>query len=187
MALTPAQNALIKADILAQPDLQNLPNNADGAYEIARLYNLPAAPAFQVWATNAKVNDISNAIQWGKYTPVDVPDGTALYTNRLLAIQTKQINLQSLLQGRTTVDASKANIREGLRDAVISLPAGAGGGAVAAGGASGVDVLTACLRNATRLEKLLSAGPAPTLGGITADIMGFEGTVTYQAIETARI
>lgn len=187
MALTPAQNAVIKADILAQPDLQNIPNNTDGAIDIAKAYNLPAVPELKVWATNAKVNDISNAIDWSKFTPTDVPDGNAITTNRLLVIQTKQINLQNLLQGRVTVDASKPNIRAGLRDAVIALPAGVAGANVSAGGASGVDVLNACLRSATRLEKLLSLGPAPALGGVTADIMGFEGTVGFQAIENARI
>lgn len=187
MALTPAQNALIKADIIAKPDLAVQPNNADGNIEIARLYNLPSNPVVKVWATNAKVSDISDAIQWDKFTPVDAADETNIYTNRLLLIQTKQINLQSLLQGRTTVDASKPNVRAGLRDAVIALPAGVAGAAVSAGGVSGVNVLNACLRTATRLEALLSTGAAPPLGGVTADIMGFEGAVGYQAIETARI
>ena len=130
--------------------------------------------------------DIGSAIQWDKFTPVDAADETNVYTNRLLLIQTKQINLQSILQGKTTVDVSKPNIRAALRDAVIALPAGVAGAAVSAGGASGVNVLNACVRLGTRLEKLLSTGPQAT-GTVTADIMGFEGAVGYQAIETARI
>ncbi len=185
--MTPAQLAAIKADIAANPDLNAYPNNSDGSYEIARLYNLTASPQQLVWRTDAPVQAIYDAIDWTKFTPVDVPDATSapLATARLLAIQTKQMNLQNMLQGRTTVDASKANIRAGLRDAVVALPAGANGAAVTAGGASGATVLAACVRPATRMEKLLKLSDATT-GSTTAALLGFEGACTYQDIDAAR-
>ena len=62
MALTSAQQAAIKADILANPDLSAQPNNSDGAFEIARLYNLPASPTFLVWRTDAPTADIFDSI-----------------------------------------------------------------------------------------------------------------------------
>ena len=182
MALTPAQRETVRADILASADpavIDARTNRNDSA--LRDLYNQPAVPAFPIWRTNVNVNEVSNAIDWSKYTPTDPADGTAIYTNRLLLIQSKQINLQTLLR-RDTIDASKINIRGGLRDAVIALPAGAAGGNVSAGGASGVDVLNACVRNATRTEKLLAAAMPPTLGGIDAGILTFEGSVSVSEI-----
>ena len=189
MALTTQQLQIIKADIAASPDMNTLPANSDGSFEIARLYNL--ASTTDVWRTDAPTKAIFDAINWSAYTPTDVPSvgdtaaQAVLFTNRLLSIQTKQMNLQNMLIGRETIDASKANIRAGLRDAVIALPSGTNGAAVSAGGASGVTVLTACVRKATRIEKLLSTGPT-TIGTVSANVMGFEGNVSYQDIEAAR-
>lgn len=182
--MTPAQLQAIKADIAADPVMSALPRNGDSNYEIARLYNLPPAVAMSVWNTSAKVKDINDAIDFSKYTPVDAPDGTTVQTNRLLTIQTKQMNLQYITIGRETVDASKVNVRKGLQDAVVQLPAGAAGAYVSAGGVAGVNVLTAMLRNATRAEKLLNAGTSTT-GTVTANLLGFEGTVTDRDIEAS--
>ncbi len=188
--LTLAQKQAIKADILAQPDLNVVPTSADGAYELARLYGLAPAVGLTVWKTNAGVTDILDAIDFSKYTPTDVPAGTdlpavsATWLNRALAIQTKQMNLQMMLQGRDTLNAAKSTIRAGLRDAVIALPSGASGASVTAGGSSGATVLAACTRAANRIEKLLTAGPQTT-GSTTADVMGFEGTLTPTNIQEA--
>ncbi|MDO9313388.1 MAG: hypothetical protein Q7T97_02445 [Burkholderiaceae bacterium] len=183
--MTPAQLQTLKAAINADPVLLAFPNNSDGAFAIAAAVNLPASPAVNVWRTEAPVADIIDAINWAQYTPVDVVDATSIYTNRLLAIQTKQMNLQMNLQGRESVNASKVNIRAGLRDAVIAVPAGAGGAAVSPGGASGVNVLNACVRNALRVEAIL-AGADATTGTVTAKLLVFEGSVNYQDIEAAR-
>lgn len=182
--MTPAQLQAIKADIAADPVMSALPLNGDSNYEIARLYNLPPAVAMTVWRTEAPVKLINDAIDYSKYTPVDAADGTTIQTNRLMIIQTKQMNLQNLILARDTVDASKVNIRKGLQDAVIQLPAGAAGAMVVAGGAAGANVLTAMLRNATRAEKLLTSGQSTT-GTVTANLLGFEGTVTDRDIEAS--
>ncbi len=183
MALTNAQIAALKADILANPDLNSLPLSNLGSIEIARLYNL--ASTQDVWRTEAPVNAINDAIDWSKFTPADAADSTAIYTNRVLLIQTKQMNLQSMLQGRTTVDASRANLRAGLRDAVTALPAGAAGASVVAGGAGGVNVLNAMVRKATRFEKLF-AGADATTGTVTAKLLVVEGMVSGDEVQTAR-
>lgn len=183
--MTPAQNAIIKADISANADMNTILNNSDGSFEIARLYNLPASPTFNVWQTNTQAKDIFDTIDWTKYTPTDSPEATGMYTARSMAIQTKQMNLQNMTMGRDTLDISKSNIRAGLRDAVIQIPSGVGGALVSAAGASASLLLAACIRPATRLEKLLSTGPATT-GTTTANLLGFEGTVSYQEIEAAR-
>ena len=181
--MTPAQLTALKADILANPDLNSQPMSNLGSIEIARLYN--SASTTDVWRTDAPVNAINDAINWSSFTPVDVADGTAIYTNRLLLIQTKQINLQSMLQGRTSVDASRANLRAGLRDAVTALPAGVAGAAIAAGGPGGVTVLNALVRKATRAEKLFAVTDATT-GSVTAKLLVFEGTVSGDEVQTAR-
>ena len=185
MSLTPAQNAIVTADIAANADLNIFPANSDGAYGIAALYNLPAVPAFSVWKTNTPTKDIFDTIDWTKYTPTDAPEATGIYTARAMAINVKQMNLQNMTVGKDTIDTSKANIRAGLRDSVIQLPSGASGALTAAGGASGATTLAACIRTATRLEKLLSTGSATT-GSTTSNLLGFEGNVSYQDIDTAR-
>ena len=60
--MTPAQNATIKADILAAVDMNTLPANSDGSFEIARLYNLPAAVDFYVWRTNIPTQEIFDTV-----------------------------------------------------------------------------------------------------------------------------
>lgn len=185
MALTPAQLATLKAAILADQALASQPMDGDGNAFIADYYNAIASPDFMVWRTEAPVNNILDAITFTSYTPADSPEASGMFTARALVIQTKQMNLQNLMLGRTAIDASKANIRAALRDAVVGLPAGAGGAAVSAGGASGATVLAACLRKARRIEQLYNAGNATT-GTTTAALMGYEGTVNSNDIDAAR-
>lgn len=183
--MTPAQLATLNTYIQSVPEWAALPNNTNTAALIAEALNQLATPDFLLWRTDAQVSAIYDAIDYTKFTPTDAPDNTVTFTNRALAIQTKQMNLQLMLQGRQTVDASKANIRTGLRDAVTALPSGAGGGSVSAAGASGVNVLNALLRKATLAEKVLSAGSAQT-GTVTANLIGWEGIVSNSDVETAR-
>ena len=183
--LTVSQLATLRADINADGALSIIPNNGDGNQLIADAYNALAIPDFFVWMTNVSVQTVLDSITWANYTPVDVADSTAIYTNRLLLIQTKQMNLQTMLTGRDIIDSSKANVRAGLRDAVVALPSGTGGASLSAGGASGATVLSACLRKATRAEKLFSSGPVTT-GSTTGNILVFEGKLTYQNVSDAR-
>ena len=193
MSLTAAQTATLKADIIAksasgQPlEAMFAAQNWDG---IADFYNALASPAFPVWQTAASVDAIFDAIEGAKYTPVDttptgavsVTDGTAMtFMNRILVVQTKQMNLQNILIGRQTINAAKSNVRAWLRDAVIQLPAGASGALVSAGGASGATVLAACTRSGRVVEKLLTTG-TQTTGTTAADVMGYEGTVSGRDI-----
>jgi hypothetical protein len=184
--MTPQQLTALKNEINADPALSALPNTPDDAFVIAAALNQLASPDYLVWRTEVPVQAIFDAIEWSKYTPVDAADNSVIYTNRLLLIQTKQMNLQNMIVGRETVDALKANIRAGLRDAVIALPAGAGGALVSAGGASGATVLAACTRQATRGEKVLVAQANVTTGTTTAAIMGYEGQIGYQDVLAAR-
>ena len=181
MVLTSAQLATLKASIASNSGtLATAIAQRDGPV-ISAFYNAIASPAFSVWRTNVKSQEIFDTITWANFTPNDAADGTAIFTNRLLVIQTKQMNLQNMLIGRDIVDMSKSNIRAGLRDAVISLPAGTGGASVSAAGASAVTLLTVCVRNSTVGEKLFTLG-SQTTGTVTADVMGFEGNLSGQNI-----
>ena len=183
--MTPAQLTTLKAAIVANATWNAFPFNTDGAFAIAKLLNVTASPVQNMWRTNVPVADVFDAIDWTKYTPADVADTTAIFLNRCAVINVKQMNLQNMLIGRDRIDASKLNIRAGLRDAVIALPAGAAGAAVSAGGAGGVTVLTACVRLATEVEKILRGADATT-GTVTAALPIFEGIVSYNDVEAAR-
>lgn len=189
--LTIAQKATLKAAINANPAWAAYPNDSDGAYNLAQVLNQKASPAFKVWRTEAPTDAIMDAIAFSSYTPNDAvlsSDTDPALSRKigwLLTIQTKQMNLQLMVQGRQSIDTSKANVRAGLRDAVILVPAGAGGTNVSPGGASGATVMTACLRDATEAEKILTTGHQST-GGVTADVMGYEGSISPQDVQEAR-
>lgn len=179
MSLTPAQKTLLKADITG-PGANATAVAAFVAVNdwssIANYYN--SFGSADAWNSQAPVRNIYDGIDWTKYTPNDAPDGTAIFTNRLLAIQTKQMNLQNMLQGRETIDASKALLRAGLRDAVIGLPSGTSGASQAAGGSSGVNLLNACTRKARFVEAVLGAGTSATTGTVSALVLPFEGELS---------
>lgn len=183
--LTQTQATLLHDAIFAETDPAFVElRNAGATGAMAEWYSATATPDFLVWRTDAQVAGIINAISLDKYTPNDAPDGTTTWTNRVLAAQTKQLNLQLLLQGKTTLDASKATVRAGLRDAVISVPTGAAGANTSPGGTSGVNVLNACTRKANRIEKLFSSG-SETTGTVTASLLTYEGGIGNDAIVQA--
>lgn len=188
--MTPAQLDAIKADIAANPDLAAFPQTQDGADGVAQLYNAFDA-TFKVWNTAAPTDAIFDAVDWTKYTPNmkplvgDIPARAAFIMNNALLTNIKQMNLQNMLFGRQSIDGSKLGIRKGLQDSVTGVPAGAAGADVDPGGALGVTVVTALVRPARRIEKLLVTS-TPTTGGVTAGLMGFEGQVSYPDIVAAR-
>lgn len=190
--MTPAQLTALRQAIDANPTWVAIPNNSDGNYTLAALLNAQASPAFSVWRTDAPVNAILDAINWGTYTPSDtiaLTDPTLTQqVGRLLTIQTKQMNLQLMVQGREVINCSRPNVRGGLRDAVIQVPSGANGAATSPGGANGATVLAQCIRNATEAEKILATASqaSDTTGATTARVMGFEGNVSPTDVETAR-
>lgn len=173
MNLNSTQRASLLAAIVADGTANGY-RTAGDAFSLKAWCNAPGA--VNVWRTDAPVSAIIDSITWSSYTPNDPPDSTATYTNRALLAQTKQMNMQLMLQGRTALDASRANIRAGLRDAVIQLPTGVNGGMVVAGGASGSTTLGACVRSATRAEGVLAAA-AQVTGTVSAQILTFEGAV----------
>ena len=179
-ALTLAQQATLKADIIADQILSQKPMNSDGAYDIAAAYNLPAAVDYYVWKTSISTSDIFDQITWANFTPQDVPDGTQTWANRSLACQGKQFNVQTILTGRDSINPSKANIRAGLQDALTGLPSGASGANKSAGW---TNVNAVLYRKTTRAEKLFATGNGTTG---SPSLLGYEGNISYQDVELAR-
>lgn len=193
-SLTVPQQQALKAAITANPTWAAYPTTGDGPTDLAAVLNTTAAPAFPVWRTDCRAASILDAITWASYTPNDRV-GTAetdpLLTRKmgwLLEIQVKQMNLQIMTQGRDTLNMSLPNVRGGLRDAVIQVPSGASGAFTSPGGASGVTVLTACVRNATEAEKILATASqgSDTTGTVTARVLGWEGRLSAADVEQAR-
>lgn len=160
MALSSAQKATLKADILADPSA-NVFYSIGDLSGLAGYYNALASPAFYVYRTAIPANEVFDGVLWANFTPSDtVPTNTALdnaiFQSRQLACQTKQMNLQTMLTGRGTIDGSKANIRAGLQDALTNIPSGVNGATRSAGWTTVRDGVLARLSN--RLEKLFATG-----------------------------
>lgn len=157
--LTPAQQAIIKADILANPDLNSQPNNGDGASEIARLYNLAASPSFTVWRTLVSIKEVGDKFNGTELAGMTTANQTRLQTIALFSAG--GINA-SLLDRRQMFD---------------DIFSGAGGVTTRA------NLLILWKRLATRLEKLFATGTGSDASPAT---MTFEGGIGYQDILAAR-
>jgi hypothetical protein len=184
MALTPAQKTTLKAAITANPTWAAFPLNGDGYFDLAVVLSAEATPAFWVWSTTADVGAIRAAITWANLTPNDVPDGTQTWMNRSLQCQGKQFNLQMIIPFTGVLNASDANLRGGLQDALTAIRSGAGGASQGAGWAAVQAVLA---RKARNVEQIL----ADTTNGngsskSLAATMVYEGSISQADVESAR-
>ncbi len=165
MPLTSANLTAIKADIAANSDLNSKPNNSDGAFAIAALYNLPAAVDHWVWRTNVSRADV--------YNTQDFEGGNWNWTTYKNQGATEQNAWVQMFMG-DQADFSQDNLRAGIAAIFTgSAPATA----------QRDHILSVGRRKATRIEKLLASGTGSTASPAK---MGFEGKVTYTDIETAR-
>lgn len=176
--MTPEQLAALKVAVLNSADQAVVAAaSSRNDTELSRLLNLPST--FVVWRLSTSADDISEAILWERLTPVDVPDGSAIQTNRLLLCQAKQMNLQVLLQGRVTVATGRSQIRTGFSDALTNVPSGVGGQTQDAGWIGASRVKATITRFATAAERVFATG-AGTAG--VPGVLGFEGTVSIDDI-----
>lgn len=137
--MTPEQQATLKADIIAKSQvgqpLWDLMYPAQGNTNwpgIADYYNSPSAT--NVWRPDAPRTAIMGAIVWKNLTQADTPDATTIYTNRVLASQSRQMNLDIMLPPTAdTLPGDQVGFRQGLQDALTDVPAGVGGAPLAAG------------------------------------------------------
>ena len=103
-----------------------------------------------------------------------------MWLNRATAAQGKQFNLQTLLlSAGGFLNATKANVRQALTDALTNLPTGAGGALVSGGWGTVRD--NALARVASRLEKLFATTTVQQNGSTAAKAatMAVEGPIVY--------
>ena len=184
---TQAQLTTLRNAIEAETDPVFVSYRNEGATGLmAQWFNLPTSPAHVVWSTNAEVNSLLDAIAFDQYTPSQQPsDATAAISSaRLLAIQTKQMNLQNMTIGRERINCSRNRVREGLLDAVLNIPSGNNGALRSAAGADGIRLLNAMTRAALRGERIF-ATTSSTTGVLTAFNLGYEGIITDQDVVLA--
>lgn len=158
MSLTAAQQATLKADILADPTLAAIPNTADGDFQIAATYNAIAGPDFWVWRSAIASTDYRgvNGIVW---TEVD-------------ALTVSKARIFEWLTGQLTlpINASDPNVRAGIQNAF--------------GTSQTLTNLTNMGRRpATRAEKLFAAGAGTAASPAT---LAFEGAISYYDVMAAR-
>lgn len=146
--------------------------NAAGLRDYA---NAPTAPAWYAWRSTTSADDLLDAVVWANLTPIDTPDNTATYTNRALVAQAKQLNLQIILQGRSTIATGKLNVRQGLQDALLNVPTGVGGALLDAGWAGANRVKAVINRPVTRAERIFATGTGTTA---VPGVLGWEGQLT---------
>ena len=160
MALTTAQLQTLKAAIFADTDPEIIAALADRVdSEIARLYNLPAAPDYFIWRNLVTWDEImQNGIDWVRVDNLSV--GKARIWEWLFK------NLQ------TSINPTKPNIRAGIAESWKGT---------AADNAVRQVVFNHCQKRATKAEKLYStgAGTSTTVDGVgPADSTFFGDLVT---------
>lgn len=189
--LTLSQYQTLKTFIETTAPYNTIQNDEDGDFAIRDLLNELATPAFKVWNPETPVTEVLESVDFSKYTPNDlIPTDTQLnveiWKARAQSAQIKLDVLWSILDvNNGFVNASKAKIRDSLRDATIGARTGANGASTAPGGANAIDIMTACTRNARVIEKVLNTGNQTT-GAVTAAIMGYVGDITKEDVGIAR-
>jgi hypothetical protein len=190
MPLNDTQIATLRADLPTHPELAAWIQSANDQ-AIADWYNTTATPDFNVFRTNVSIDEVFDAVTWANFTPADAPDATVQWSNRSLACQGKQFNLQTMLSGRTFFSAAKATLRGGLNDATTNLPSGVSGTNRSGGWTTILPILR---RLANRVEKLFGVQTAG-VGVVSTDPLGattnpalmtYEGKITAADIGAAR-
>ena len=152
MPLTTAQAATLKAAILADPALAEMvAGNQYG--NIAAYYEALATPAYIVWRTNVRAEEIGNA-----WVGTDIDGMSALNMQRL------QLLLASAPSG--VFDMGRADRRAGFEN-----PFGTN-----VNNASRVAMRAIWKRTANRVERLFAQG---TGSDAVPGVLTFEGTVSH--------
>ena len=159
MALTPAQQATLKAAIEADGTLNAFPNDGDGAFAIAQLLNQPFNPAWTVWKTFVSLTEVGN-----NFDGAEVEGLTTAESNRL-----------QVMAGYSA---------DGINPSLLDRRAFFAGVFSGAGGTVTRPKLDALWRRlATYGEKIFSTGTGTSVSPAT---LTFEGSLSYQDVLAAR-
>ena len=173
--MTPEQIVTLRAACFADPTAAAFFQPRDN---VGLCNYLNQNSAFIVWRSTTSAPDIMDAITWANFTPSDVPTGDAVALQREYRCQGKQLNLQILLQGRDSLPTGRANIRNGLSDALVNVPAGTDGAILDAGWLGVGKVKAAISRTANRGEVVFATGTGSA--GVPGVLGDFEGEVTQE-------
>jgi hypothetical protein len=157
--LTNAQLQTLKAAIIADGALNAQPNNSDGNFAIAVAMNQKASPDFTVWKTNVSIGEIGKKFNGTELAGLTTGNQSRLQT--IAAFLSAGVN-PSLIDNRAFFD---------------DIFSGAGGTNTRA------NLLALWKRFATRIEKLFATGTGSDVSPAT---LTFEGTLSYQDVQTAR-
>jgi hypothetical protein len=158
--LTIEQQAILKADVLADPAFASLPHNSDGAYAIAEAYQAIVSPDYIVWKSLVTQDEImQNGFDWTQVDNTTV--GKARIWEWMFNNQQRVIN------------PSKINVRAGIDEAWKGT---------AAMLAVRAAIYIHCKRKANRAEKLFATGAGTDASPST---MSFEGTMSYTEVQMA--
>ena len=177
--MTPEQTLTLLAAINAETNLDVAKTQHDQYGVAAMMEYFNMVDTSIAWNTSTPTNNVMDKVVWANLTPTDTADGTQTWANRSLACQGKQFNLQTLLQGRQFIDASKSNIRAGLQDALTNIPSGVAG---ANQGGGWVNVNLSMQRPMTKGERVFATGTGTTA---SPAILTFEGTLSWQDVYNA--
>jgi len=150
--MTPAQLAILKPIVQAEPTLQTAILTGNDA-AIRDWCNALAAPAFIVWKSSVTTKEMGEA-----FNSSEVGGLTTANTNRLVVMEA---------YSGGTFNPSRSDTRAGF-DSVFS---GAGGALTRAA------LLALYKRSATRAEKTLASGPG---SDATPATLTFEGSITIE-------
>lgn len=170
MALTQAQLATLKADILADPVLNAKANNSDGAFEIAAAYNLIAVPDFWVWRTAVTKHEITNDTSRNLTTFTWVGNG---FITRSVG---EQAAWTELFNSSLTINPSRPSVRQ----AFLDIFSGVGNAA-----ANRIHLDTVARRKATRAQKLFATGTGLDTA-VGSGTMTVENDLSFTDVQTAR-
>ena len=158
MHLTPAQQTILRTAILADNELNALPQTQDGAFEIARRLNLNATPDFTVWKTSVLNEGIGSAM-----------NGTEI-------AGLSSLNMQRLQVLAAYSNGAQNPSRQDRRAAFDAAFSGAGGTITRAA------LLILWKRLATRLEKIFATGTGSNVSPATLVV---EGAISGQEVNDA--
>jgi hypothetical protein len=155
--LTVEQQATLKVFIETDPMFTNIPQNVEGAYQIALMLQEIVSPAFTVWKTSVEIDEIMrNGMDW---TLVD-------------NLSVGKARIWDWLGRLGTINPSKINVRAGI-DAAW---AGTGAAFVTLR----ANIYSHCKRPANHLEKLFSTGVGSDASPAT---MVVEVPVSYSEVQ----
>jgi hypothetical protein len=157
MALTTAQLAVFKTDILADSTFNNLPHNDDGALVIRDAYNSVFVPNFTVWKTSVPIDQVGQHFNGTELAGLTTANNTRLQT---IALYLDYVN-PTIADNRQFFD---------------DVFSGAGGANTRAA------LLALWKRFALRIEKLFATGTGTDLSPAT---LVYEGTVSIADVKNA--